>query len=88
MITSREIGSRLDAAHRYERLQKIQYPHRGRIRAVLLLIALFVTAAMPVRDALKHEAEQLRAMAEMNKRILALNPDPVITAYAKEHEHE
>lgn len=88
MITSREIGSRLDAAHRREWLDRMQHPYRGRIRAVLLLIAMFIVAAMPVRDALKHEAEQLRAMAEMNKRILALNPDPVITAYAKEHEHE
>lgn len=84
MTTSREIGARLDAAHRYERLQKIQYPNRGRIRAVLLLIALFIVAAMPVRDALKYEEVQRAALAQMNKRILALHPDPPVTPYAQE----
>lgn len=84
MTTSREIGARLDAAHRHQWLERMQFPNRGRIRAALLIVVLFIVAAMPVRDALKYEEAQRAALAQMNKRILALHPDPPVTPYAQE----
>jgi uncharacterized membrane protein YkvI len=77
MMTSSEIGSRLDAAHRHEWLEQMQHPNRGRIRSALLLIALIIVSVMPVVDSLAYEEAQQQAIHQMNQRIYALNSEPV-----------